>query len=227
MLDRWFSALEQRQLFQAIGDTFILLSITGALVLVLGILLGYALYLTDQKEVATTNKYLLALHRILGLVIDGFRSIPFVVLIILLIPFTIIVVGTILGPMAALPALIISATPFYARIVYNAFREMPKGNYEALQSMGVNPIKIFLINIKEALPALISGFTVTLVTLVGFIAMAGVIGTGGLGNLAVRQFEINPLNPPLLMYVSVLLLLLVVFIIQITGDFIAKKIDKR
>jgi len=183
------------------------------------------MYVTDS--INTENKSLNFFNKILGFIIDIFRSIPFVVLILLLIPFTLWLMGTIMGPTAALPALVISVSPFFARISYLAFKEIPKGNTEALKSMGISPLKVFLLNTKEALPALVSGYTITLVTLVGFIAAAGIIGTGGLGKLAIDQYFINPLNPPTLMYLSVVLLLILVIIIQLIGDITTKIIDKR
>ena len=155
-----------------------------------------------------------------------FRSIPFIVLIILLIPFTKFLLGTIRGANAALPALIIGAAPFYARMVLIALREIDKGVIEAARSMGAKTSTIiWKVLIPESLPALISGITVTAVALVGYTAMAGIIGAGGLGNLAFLDgFQRNRTDVTLM---ATVLILVVVFIIQYIGDFITMKVDKR
>src|SRR5690625_4968957 len=118
-------------------------------------------------------------------IVNVFRAIPFIILILLIFPFTIFIVGTIRGPNAALPALIIGGAPFYARLVEIALREVDQGVIEAAQSMGAKTRTIiFKVLLSESLPALISGLTVTAIALIGYTAMAGVIGAGGLGNYA-------------------------------------------
>jgi len=148
------------------------------------------------------------------------------VLIILLIPFTKFLLGTIRGANAALPALIIGAAPFYARMVLIALREIDRGVIEAARSMGAKTSTIiWKVLIPESLPALISGITVTAVALVGYTAMAGIIGAGGLGNLAFLDgFQRNRSDVTLM---ATILILVVVFIIQWIGDMITAKTDKR
>jgi len=159
-------------------------------------------------------------------IVNIFRSIPFIVLIILLIPFTKFLLGTIRGENAALPALIIGAAPFYARMVLIALREIDKGVIEAARSMGAKTSTIiWKVLIPESLPALISGITVTAVALVGYTAMAGIIGAGGLGNSAFLDgFQRNHGDVTLM---ATILILVVVFIIQWIGDMITAKTDKR
>jgi D-methionine transport system permease protein len=159
-------------------------------------------------------------------IVNIFRSIPFIILIVLLIPFTKILFGTMIGENAALPALIIGSAPFYARMVEIGLREIDKGVIEAAKSMGAKTSTIiWKVLIPESLPALVSGITVTAISLVGFTAMAGVIGAGGLGNLAFLDgFQRNRFDVTLM---ATIVILIIVFIIQFIGDSITNKIDKR
>ena len=145
----------------------------------------------------------------------------------LLIPFTSIVLGTISGPTGALPALIIGASPFYARLVEIAFKEIDKGVIEASVSMGATTLTIVRkVLLPESMPALVSGITVTAIALVGSTtAVAGVIGAGGLGNLAYLTGFTRNQNDVIL--VSTVFILIIVFIIQFIGDWITNKLDKR
>lgn len=215
-----FTAYEQTLLTDAFKDTLYLLAITGVLVFVLGSFIGLTLFLTELEG----SRKSLIIHRVFGSIMDIFRSIPFIILMIIMIPVTVWVVGTMLGPNAAIPSLVLSAAPFYGRVFYNALRDIPKGHIEAIHSMGANKITLVKLLFREALPSLISGFTVTMVSLVGFIAAAGAVGAGGLGDLARRRALTMDYN---MMYASVLLLLVIVLVIQITGDYLAKKIDRR
>lgn len=167
-----------------------------------------------------------AVYSVISLVVNIFRSIPFIILIVLLIPFTKAMVGTILGANAALPALIVGAAPFYARLVEIALREVDKGVIEATRSMGARlSTLIFRVLLPESSPALVSGITVTLIALVSYSAMAGVIGAGGLGNLAYLEgFQRNHSDVTLVATVTILL---IVFIIQLCGDVITSLLDKR
>lgn len=215
---------EKGLIIESFLETIFLILVTGIFLILIGLVLGFILYFTKPNPLVKQPKMYRFIHFIVGGLIDFARSIPFVILMITIIPLTIILVGTMIGPKAALPALIISAAPFYARVVYNALNDIPKGNVEALKSMGASKLTIIKCLIKESLPSLISGLTIALVTLVGFIASAGAIGSGGLGNLAIRYALANQFN---VMYISVGILLLIVFTIQISGDIISKKIDKR
>lgn len=167
-----------------------------------------------------------AVNSVIAAVVNIFRSIPFLILIILLLGFTKFLVGTILGPNAALPALVIGSAPFYARLVEIALREVDKGVIEAAKSMGAKTSTIiFKVLIPESMPALISGITVTAIALIGSTAIAGAIGSGGLGNLAyVEGYQSNNAD---VTFVATVFILIIVFIIQIIGDLITNIIDKR
>ena len=155
-----------------------------------------------------------------------FSSIPFIILIVLLIPFTKVIMGTIIGEKAALPALIIGAAPFYARLVEIGLREIDKGVIEAVQSMGAKTTTIiFKVLLPESMPALISGITVTAIALVGYTAMAGFVGAGGLGNLAFLDgFQRNRSDVTLM---ATIIILVLVFAIQLLGDLMTNRTDKR
>ncbi len=222
MLETLFPYVKIDQLLRATYETLYMAAIAGAATFVLGLLLGAVLFLTGPGQLLANR----AVYGALSLLSNMFRSIPFIILIVLLIPFTKLVVGRILGVNAALPALIIGAAPFYARLVEIAFREVSKGVIEATRSMGggVGTI-VFKVLIPEAAPALASGLTVTLISLVGFTAMAGVIGAGGLGNLAYLEgFQRNHGDVTLVATATVLI---IVFAIQFVGDLVTRKLDKR
>jgi D-methionine transport system permease protein len=189
---------------------------------VLGIALGLALFLTARGGLYQNR----TLYSAISLIVNIFRSIPFIILIVLLIPVTKTLVGTILGANAALPALIVGAAPFYARLVEIALREVDKGVIEASRSMGARlSTLIFRVLLPESSPALVSGITVTLIALVSYSAMAGVIGAGGLGNLAYLEgFQRNHSDVTLVATVTILV---IVFIIQFCGDVITSLLDKR
>jgi D-methionine transport system permease protein len=154
------------------------------------------------------------------------RSIPFVILLIVMIPLTVLLVGTSLGVAGAIPPLVVGAAPFYARLVEGSLREVDRTTIEAVQSMGATTWQLVTrALIPEALPGLIAGATVTAVALVSFTAMAGVVGAGGLGDLAIRfgyqRFQTD------VMVVTVLLLVLLVQAIQLAGDRLARHFTRR
>ncbi len=191
-------------------------------VFVVGLFLGLLLYLTSNSKSAFGRGF----YAVVTAIVNIFRAIPFIILIVLLIPFTKFLIGTIIGVQAAIPALIISAAPFYARLVEIGLREVDKGVIEAARAMGAKNSTIILkVLIPESLPAIISGLTVTAIALVGSTAMAGVIGAGGLGNLA--YLDGFQRNNNTLTFVATVLILIIVFAVQILGDTIVKKVDKR
>lgn len=207
---------------KAINETLYMTFIPTFYVFVIGLILGLLLFLTGKGR-SLENTWV---HLILGGIINIFRAIPFIILIVLLIPFTKFLIGTIIGVQAAIPALIISAAPFYARLVEIGLREVDKGVIEAARAMGAKNSTIILkVLIPESLPAIISGLTVTAIALVGSTAMAGVIGAGGLGNLA--YLDGFQRNNSTLTFVATVLILIIVFAVQILGDTIVKKVDKR
>ncbi|WP_144554713.1 methionine ABC transporter permease [Bacillus sp. X1(2014)] len=209
-------------MWEATRQTLYMTGISVAATFILGILLGLLLFLTSKGSL-WSNK---PINVIISGIVNIFRSIPFIILIVLLIPFTTIIFQTMIGENAALPALIIGAAPFYARMVEIGLREIDKGVIEAAKSMGATTgTIIWKVLLPESMPALVSGITVTAIALVGYTAMAGVIGAGGLGNLAYLQgFQRNQNDVTL---VATIIILIIVFIIQFIGDFITSKLDKR
>lgn len=222
MFNQLFPNVDWGKMLEATYETIYMTAVATVITFILGLLIGIVLFLTSDNQL-WANKIV---HFLTGSLVNIFRSIPFIVLIILLIPFTKFLLGTIRGANAALPALIIGAAPFYARMVLIALREIDKGVIEAARSMGAKTSTIiWKVLIPESLPALISGITVTAVALVGYTAMAGIIGAGGLGNLAFLDgFQRNRTDVTL---VATVLILVVVFIIQYIGDFITARVDKR
>lgn len=222
MAETLFPHLKWEQLWAATLETLYMTALSGVATFVLGIVLGLALFLTARGGLFHNR----AVYSVISIVVNVFRSIPFIILIVLLIPFTKTLVGTILGANAALPALIVGAAPFYARLVEIALREVDKGVIEATRSMGARlSTLVFRVLLTESSPALVSGITVTLIALVSYSAMAGVIGAGGLGNLAYLEgFQRNHGDVTLVATVTILI---IVFIIQFCGDVLTSLLDKR
>ncbi|MGG3451640.1 methionine ABC transporter permease [Domibacillus aminovorans] len=222
MIEQWFPNVDWEKMWEATLQTLYMTSISVVITFVLGLLLGLLLFLTSKGQL-WENK---AVYGITAVIVNVFRSIPFIILIVLLIPFTKAIIGTIIGENAALPALIIGAAPFYARMVEIALREIDKGVIEAARAMGASTSTIIRkVLIPESLPALVSGLTVTAIALVGYTAMAGVIGAGGLGNLAFLDGFQRSRNDVTLM--ATIVILIIVFIIQFIGDTFTRKLDKR
>ena len=221
-MDKLLANVDWNQMLEATGETLYMTAIAALATFVLGLILGLLLFMT-AKDNLWENK---SINTVIGAFVNIFRSIPFIILIILLIPFTKILLGTILGASAALPALIIGAAPFYARMVEIALREIDKGVIEASKAMGAKTSTIILkVLIPESLPALVSGITVTTIALVGYTAMAGVVGAGGLGTLAYLEGFQRGNNDVTI--VTTICVLLVVFLIQWIGDSLTTRIDKR
>ena len=199
-----------------------MVSVSGFVGSLIGFPLGITLFVTDQGQLFEQPR----LQRLMAVIINATRSIPFIILLVLLIPFTRLVVGTSIGTTAALVPLSLGAAPFVARIVEAAIREVPKGLVDAGFCMGATHVQvIWRILLREALPNLLRGITITLVSLVGYSAMAGVIGGGGLGDVAVR-YGYQRFNTPV-MLVTTALLVVFVQTIQSTGDWAANKLDRR
>lgn len=222
MIESVFPHLKMAQLWAATLETLYMTAVSGVATFALGIVLGLTLFLTARGGLFAQR----GVYAVISLLVNVFRSIPFIILIVLLIPFTKSLIGTILGANAALPALIIGAAPFYARLVEIGLREVDKGVIEASRSMGARlSTLIFRVLLPESSPALVSGITVTLIALVSYSAMAGVIGAGGLGNLAYLEgFQRNHNDVTL---VATLMILIIVFAIQLLGDLITSLLDKR
>jgi len=220
------TAYDLQLIKEGLYETLYMILISTLFISVLGILIGFILYFTHEEQ--TTNKYLRILNQVLSAIVNIFRSIPFVILIVIMIPVTLMIThGQMLGSNGALPPLIVSATPFYARIVYNALLEIPKGRSEALRALGASTIKLATTLFKESLPSLLSGLTVTIITLIGFISAANAIGGGGLSDQAVIFLIHNGSSKQLAGYLSVAIILFIVFVIQIISDLIIKKINHK
>lgn len=217
-----FKNVDWNELLKATNETLYMTLVSTVYVFVIGLVLGLFLYLTSPGR-SLENK---GVNAFLSTIINVFRSIPFIILLALLMPFTKVLMGTILGPKGAIPTLVISAAPFYARLVAIALHEIPSGVVEAAESMGATTRQVIVkVLIPESLPALVSGITVTAIALVGSTAVAGVIGAGGLGNLAYMiGFTRNKQD---IIFVATVAILVVVFVIQAIGDFAVKRIDKR
>jgi D-methionine transport system permease protein len=170
-------------LLRSLWETVLMTGASGLISLVFGLPLGLALVATDRGGIAESRW----VNSVLGAIVNGFRSVPFIILLVALIPLTRLIVGTAIGTWAAIVPLAIAATPYYARIAEVSLREVDRGLIEAVRAMGGNRWTIIReVLVPEALPGIVAGFTVTLVTLIGASAMAGAIGAGGLGDLAIR-----------------------------------------
>ena len=217
-----FSEVNWEKMQEATIETISMTLGSVVIIFFAGLLLGLLLYETNGKNTVFAK----ILYRVVAILVNIFRSIPFIILIVLLIPVTKTLVGSIIGPVAALPALILSSAPFFARLVEIGFREIDKGVVEAAKAMGASKWQIiYKVLIPESLPAIVSGITVTTISLVGATAMAGVIGAGGLGNLA--YLDGFQRSQPAVTLVATLIILVIVFIIQAIGDVLVKKVDKR
>jgi len=217
-----FPNVDWQVMLEQTWQTLYMTLVAGAATFVIGLALGMLLYVTNEPLMMKNRP----IYTVISAFVNIFRSIPFIILIILLIPFTLLVVGTMLGSTAALPALIIGAAPFYARMVELALREVDRGVIEAAESMGATKWQIvYKVLFPEALPAIVSGITVTIVAIVGYTAMAGVVGGGGLGNLAFLEgFQRSQSD---VTFVATVLILVIVFVIQFIGDRLVSVIDKR
>lgn len=210
------------QLPAAILETIFMTAATGLIVALLGLPLGIALHNLGPKGLAPRS----ATYRVVSILVDIGRSIPFIVLMISLIPFTRFMVGTALGWQAAVVPLSVGAIPFFARLVENALREVDAGKVEAVKMMGASSRHIMRqVQVREALPGIVGGFTVTLVALISYTAMAGAVGGGGLGALAYNYGYQRYQGDTML--ACVVLLVVIVAILQWTGDRISRTIDHR
>lgn len=208
--------------FNAIIDTLYMLFVAGFFTFIFGFALGLVLYLTDHGGLME-NRFV---NRVLSFLINVLRSIPFIVLLVIMMPVTKAITGKVIGIEAAIPTLIVAMAPFVARIIHLALTEVPPGVIEAAKSMGASNgqiVRKFLF--PEAKPAIISGTTIASVTLLSNTAVAGVtVGAGGLGQLAISSYNQYQYWP---MWAATLLLTVIVFSIQIPGDHYARVSDKR
>jgi len=206
----------------AFFESLIMVGTSGFFAFIAGIPLAVVLVITSVGGIYEMPR----LNRVLGSVINGFRSTPFIILLVALIPFTRLIVGTSIGLWAAVVPLSIAATPFFARIAEVSLRELDHGLVEAAQAMGASRWQIIVhVLLPEALPGIIRGFTITVVSMIGSSAMAGAVGAGGLGDLAMRygyqRFDTT------VMVSVIAVLIVIVTVVQSTGDLIASRFDRR
>ncbi|WP_206099009.1 methionine ABC transporter permease [Paenibacillus nanensis] len=211
---------------KATNETLYMLGYSLLFTVILGLLLGVLLFLTSDKQLLGGKFYARIIYGALSLLVNVLRSVPFVILMILIMPFTKFLVGTKIGVVGAIPPLVVAAAPFFARLVESALREVDRGVIEAATAMGASKGMIVLhVLLREARTGLIAAVTITAVTLVSYTAMSGVIGGGGLGDLAMRygyqRFMIE------VMAVTVLLMLILVQILQMVGDALVRYFSRR
>lgn len=217
-----FDNVDWPEIGRATVDTLLMLGGSMVLTVILGVPLGVLLYLSGKGRLAANP----VLNAVLSFVVNVLRSVPFIILLIVMLPVTVLLVGTSLGVAGAIPPLVVGAAPFYARLVETALREVDKGVVEATQAMGGSTFQIVTrALLPEALPGVIAGATVTAIALVSYTAMAGVVGAGGLGDLAVRfgyqRFQTD------VMVVTVVLLLILVQVLQMIGDRLVASVSHR
>ncbi|BBE08983.1 MAG: D-methionine transport system permease protein [Glomeribacter sp. 1016415] len=203
-------------------ETLLMVGVSGLLGALLGVPLGIILYLSARDGVLPN----LALNHILGFVINAIRSTPFIILLVAVIPFTRLLVGSSIGTLAAIVPLTIAAAPFVARLVEVALREVDAGLIEAAQAMGASTRQIICkVLLPEAWPGIIAGLTVTLVSLVGYSAMAGAIGGGGLGDVGIRYGYQRFLPEVMLAVVGILVVF--VQLVQSGGDWLVRRLSHK
>lgn len=220
-LIKWLD-LNSDLLIGATVETLYMVAVAGIVGFAVGIPLGVILHISKKGGLAENPK----LNSVLGAVVNIGRSVPFLVLMVAIIPVTKILVGTFIGTTAAIVPLTIGAIPFVARLIEGALLEVPSGLVEAAQSMGATPTQIITkVLLPEALPTIVNAITITLVTLVSYSAMAGTVGGGGLGDVAIRygfhRYDI------VIMAVTVVMLIVLVQIIQSIGDTVVRRVDHR
>lgn len=209
-------------IIKGIGETLLMVILSTIFGYVFGLPLGILLYLTDENGLKQ-NK---TLYRVLDIIVNIGRSIPFIILLILILPLTKLIVGKTYGTLATIVPLTVAAIPFIGRMVESSLKEVNKGVIEAGQSMGASTFQLInKVLLKEARPSLINGITICLVTILGYSAMAGTVGGGGLGDIAIRYGYYRYQSD--IMFITVIIIVLLVQIIQFIGNRLAKNLDKR
>lgn len=207
---------------KAFVETSWMMGIAVAFAVVIGVPLGIALFVTSEG-MFWQNRFM---QNVAGTIINIIRSIPFIILLVVLIPLTKLILGTTMGPAAASVSLTVAAIPFYARLVETSLREIDKGVIEAAESCGASPwLVIKDVLLPEARSGMIAGLTVTVISLLSYSAMAGIVGGGGIGDLAIRFGYYRFQND--VMIATVIILVILVQLIQFAGDRAARAVDKR
>lgn len=203
-------------------ETLAMVGVSGLVAAIIGIPLGVMLRLTDRGGVLEN----LVFNRIVGLLVNAVRSTPFIILLVAIIPFTRMIAGSSIGTAAAVVPLTIAAAPFIARLVEASLREVDAGLIEAAQALGATtPQIVFKVLLPEAVPGIVAGLTITLVSLTGYSAMAGAVGGGGLGDLGIRYGYQRFL--PEVMAAVVLVLIVFVQAVQSLGDRLVRRLSHR
>lgn len=219
-ISQWIPNVIQYQdrLWLACEQTFVMLFFSGFISLIFGLIFGVILVVTRPGNILENR----IVYNVIDKIINVFRSIPFIILILMMIPLTRMLVGTSIGVVGAIPPLIVGTVPFFARQIESALSEVDPGLREASIAMGASPMEIiFRVYLKESIPGIVRGTTITFVSLVGLIAMAGAVGAGGLGDFAISYgYQRNMMD---IIYVAVFFVLLFVSIIQALGNYIIKK----
>jgi D-methionine transport system permease protein len=210
------------RLWRALLDTVQMVGVSALIAALVGIPLAVVLVLSQPGGLTPAPR----LHRALAAVINGFRATPFIVLLVALLPVTRLITGTTIGVWAAAVPLSISATPFFARIAEVSLREVDRGLIEAAQAMGCRRRHIIVhVLLPEALPGLVGGFTITVVTMIGASAMAGAVGAGGLGDVAIRygyqRFDTT------VMAAVIVILIALVCLVQFAGDVVVRRLNAK
>lgn len=209
-------------LLKGTWETIVMTFVSGYFSFMIGLPIGVALFITRKGQIKDNKK----VNRFIAFFVNVFRAIPFIILIVWMIPFTRTIVGTSIGVEAALVPLSIGAAPFVARMVENSLLEVPSGFIEASRAMGATPFQIISkVLLPEAMPSLINSASITLITLVGYSAMGGAVGAGGLGQVGYQYGYVG--YDMTVMNIVLVLLVILVFIIQTTGNYISKKVDHR
>ncbi|WP_058486674.1 methionine ABC transporter permease [Defluviitalea phaphyphila] len=204
------------------GNTFYMVFVSTLIAIIIGMPIGIILVITEKGGIKENLK----LNKVLGTIVNIGRSFPFAILIIALMPFTRLIIGTSIGTTATIVPLSIAAAPFVARVIESSIKEVDKGIIEAAIAMGSTPWEIIIkVLIPEAMSSIILGITLTIINLIGYSAMAGLVGGGGLGNIAIQygyyRYDFS------LMIVTIILLIILVQLIQWIGNSIAKKMNKK
>ena len=203
-------------------DTLYMTFLSTFFAYLFGLPLGIILVMTEENHILPRRR----VNALLGGVVNVMRSVPFIILLIAVIPLTRLIVGTSIGATASVVPLVIGAVPFVARMVETSLKDLDWGVIEAAQSMGASPWQIIVkVMVPETLPALILGVSITTITLIGYSAMAGVVGGGGLGDIAIRygyhRYQTD------LMFLTIILLIVIVQIVQSLGNYLSRRIDKK
>ena len=209
-------------LTKALGETIYMVIVSMAISTVIGVPLGVLLHVTGKGEILDAPM----LNRTVGAVVNAVRSIPFIILMVAIIPLTRLIVGSAIGTTAAMVPLVIASVPFIGRQVETSLREVPHGLIEAALSMGATPMQIIArVLLPESMPSIVSQLTTVIIALVGESAMAGAIGGGGLGDLAIR-YGYQRFRPDI-MIATVVILIVLVQLVQFAGNSLAARLNKR